>query len=152
MDFEGEINKWLTENEQQYQDDILEWESLVRPKQKATKAKSWSGYSLSEMANLAEVEDVYKLTYRETSWYSHGLISVSDFFLKPTENGQKYSASASLLQQIECYLQTEKLFAQSFICVDKALGWNLAQEINRIEEEDVSRIILIWEFIRYRII
>jgi hypothetical protein len=152
MDFEGEINKWSTENEQEYQDFVLKWESLVQPKQKATKAKSWSGYSLAEMAKLAEIEDIYKLTYRETSWYSHGLITVSDFFLRHTENGLGYSASTSQLQQIECYLQTEKLLAQSFICVDKALSWNLAKKINKVEEEDISSIALIWEFIRLYII
>lgn len=150
MHFEG--GEWSNEEEQEYQDFVMKWEALVQPKQKASKAKSWSGYSLAEMAKLAGIEDIYKLTYRETSWYSHGLIAVSDFFLRITENRAEYSASTSTIQQIECYLQTEKLFVQTFICVDETLGWNLAQKINKIEEDNVSSLAWIWEFIRLYII
>ncbi len=147
MDFEGVIDKWSTEKEQEYLAFVMKWEALVHPKQKASKAKSWSGYSLGEMAKLTGLEDLYKLTYRETSWYSHGLIRTADFFLRPTEEGLRFASSTSNLQEIECYLQAEKLFVQSFFCVDEALGWNLSQKIKKVEEEDASSLTWIIEFI-----
>lgn len=148
IDFEGALDEWSTEREAVYQEHVTKWESLVQPKQEAAKAKSWSGYSLAEMAKLTGLEDIYKLTYREASWYSHGLISVPDFYLKVTENRLEYSSSASNLQKIECYTQTEKLFLLSFSCTNEALGWNLAQEIEKIENESFSTFGWVWEFIK----
>jgi hypothetical protein len=148
MDFEGEFNEWTTENELEYQEDVSKWESLVQPKQEAAKAKSWSGYSLAEMAKLTGMEDIYKLTYRETSWYSHGLITVSDFFLRPNEKGLEYSSSTNIIQRIECYLQTENLFLLSFACADEALRWNLSQKIKEVEDGNPSSLAWIGEFVK----
>jgi hypothetical protein len=147
MDFEGWFNEWNDEKEYEYLEMRSKWESLVQPKQEAIKAKSWSGYSIAEMAKLTGLDDLYKLTYRETSWYSHGLISVSDFFLRPREEGSSYSHTTNNLLKIECYLQTLKLFTLSFLTTDEALGWNSAQEINKAIG-DISSYSWVLEFIR----
>lgn len=82
MDFKGGFSSWSNERETEYNEFVTRWETLVEPKQAAKKARSWSGHSLTEMAKITGTYDLYKLTYKETSWYTHGLLSVSDFFSK----------------------------------------------------------------------
>lgn len=148
MDFEGAINEWTTEKEQEHQDAIFKWEELVQPKQQASKARTWSGHSIAEMAKIAGVEDLYKLTFRETSWYTHGLITVADFFLRQTDNELSYSNSVSNLQKLECYSQIGQVFTQSFICADEALSWGVSKKIHEIVKADDSPHSWIWGFIR----
>jgi hypothetical protein len=148
IDFHGGLDEWSVEKEQEYQEVVSKWEALVTPKQDALRSRTWSGIPLAEMAKQAGLEDIYKLTYRETSWYSHGLIKVSDFFLHITDKGLNYSSSTSTLDILECYLQTKKLFLVSFYCVNEALGWNLDEKLKKVEADDYFPLAWIWEFMK----
>lgn len=143
---------WTTKDEEEYLDCVSKWESLVEPKQKVNKARSWSGYSLAEMAKLTGLEDVYKMTYRETSWYTHSLVSVADFFLRKTKDGLEYGSSTTNLQRLECYFQAEHLFRLTFQITNKALAWNLDKELEMLENEKPSSYAWLWEFIKLRIL
>ncbi len=151
IDMEGVLQKWSTEREFEYLEFVAKWEALVEPKQAATKAKSWSGLSVAEMAKVAGLDDLYKLTYRETSWYTHSSVSVPDFFLRVTESGMKYSSTASNLQKVECYMQAERLFQLSFSCAGEALEWDLSKKIESIMEGHYSSLTWLRELIHLRL-
>lgn len=151
MAFKGRFSFWSNERETEYNEFVTMWETLVEPKQAAKKARSWSGHSLAEMAKITGTYDLYKLTYKETSWYTHGLLSVSDFFLKDFGEYFKYSSSTSNLQKIECYLQAAKLFLQSFVSTNEVLGWGLEKKLKELEKEEVSRLAWIREFFRLHV-
>ena len=145
LDFEGSLEPWTAEMEADYLECLAKWEALAH--QRASKAKSWSGLSLAEMAKHAGLEDFYKVTYRETSWYTHGLVRVADFFLRNLDDQPvHYSSSTTTMDRIECFIQAEWLFVLSFECADSALGWNAAKRLSEMRDRDAPPLAWLWQW------
>ena len=143
---------WSAEKEKECTEAKQEWEAHVTPSQSADKARTWSGISLGQMASRCNMADWYALMYRANSWYTHGLGATANFFFRPLPNEPnkvRYSAIPGLIDKIECYLQIEKLLAESLQVTGDALNWKLDGELKHLQDLNVSPFAWIAELARH---
>lgn len=146
------IDEWSDYHESEYEDAVERWKKLAGTDRDINKVKSWSGLPISEMARLTGLSDLYKTIYRETSWYSHGLVFVADHFLEtwPENEGEtlQYSVSTPSIRKVECYLQAENLLNLSLKIVEEPLGWNMKQTIEELNEKGSPSLAWIPQLLR----
>jgi hypothetical protein len=131
------ITPWSTEQEEEYKAAVSEWESLVIPKQSADKSRSWSGISLSQMAEQADMTDFYKIYYKESSWYAHSLIHVSDYYFHYDKelNKSYYYVKPTHQEIYGCYFETVLIYHMSLELTGKTLYWNIDDKLTSIAEK-----------------
>jgi hypothetical protein len=134
------ITPWSSEQEQEYNSAVKEWESLVVPKQSAEKARSWAGISLSKMTELTDMTDYYRIFYKATSWYAHSLVHVSDFYLHydKATNLATYHARPTKEQINQCCFETMIVYNMSLRFTGEVLRWNIDDKIDEIFGEKYS--------------
>jgi hypothetical protein len=134
------ITPWSLEQEQEYNDAVKEWEALVIPKQTAEKSRSWSGLSMSRMAELSDMADFYKIFYKATSWYAHSLVHVSDFYLHTEEETHKaiYHARPTREQIDNCLFRATVIYEMLLRFTGNVLDWNINEKMNEIFDEKFS--------------
>jgi hypothetical protein len=144
---------WQEEDEIEYQDAVRRWENLVEPKQSIAKARSWSGKSLIDMVNECDAADLYVILYRSFSWYTHGLVHVSDYYLRHDSKGNLYySSDATDDQRWFSYFYANMIFSYSFGITGDFLHWNIDERRYEIINNNPSLLRLAYFWIRNHLI
>lgn len=134
------IEPWSAKQEEEYNDAVKEWESLVIPKQSVDKSRSWSGLSIKRMAEIADLADFYKIFYKATSWYSHGLIHVSDVYLHfdPESKRSNYHDRPTREQIKRCIFGATMIYGMSLEFTGDVLGWDIGERLSSIFNENFT--------------